>query len=412
VVTVTAVGQATITAALSASPDPSVVAGHPLVYTVGVTCNGPSKCTDAVVVHTVAAGVVLEFATVSGGGGSKGSCGQPGGPGTTTVRCGLDAVASGQTATVTVTVLVPVSASGTLSSDVSITSTEAATPATASKSTTVLAADSADLSVTVAEAAGVTDPLPSGSASVSYLVTVSNAGPTAAAAGSVQVDVELASEETFDSVTSVAPAGAASCSPVAGLVGVVRCTVSGALASAGSVGITLKANLSASAVGALETRAKVSAVGASAVPDPNAANDMDSEVTTVAEAASGADLVVTAGASSSVVSSGSSVTFNVTVRNAGPAAASNVRIVDSLPYGAVLVAPTSGSCGSPDSDGVVVCTIGQMTVGQTAQVQLSVSADVALTGSFLTNLAVAVADGGQQVTTSASSFEVTLVNVV
>jgi uncharacterized repeat protein (TIGR01451 family) len=90
-----------------------------------------------------------------------------------------------------------------------------------------------------------------------------------------------------------------------------------------------------------------------------------------------ADLSVTKTDSPDPVAARGQLTYTVTVRNDGPAVATGVTVVDTLPEVAFVSAtPTHGSCaraGKGKTDGVLTCDLGTLGLAQTATVTIVVS---------------------------------------
>lgn len=97
---------------------------------------------------------------------------------------------------------------------------------------------------------------------------------------------------------------------------------------------------------------------------------------------SNADLSITK-TGSAFVQSGASITYNITVQNAGPANASNVMVNDPLPAGETLVSatPSQGTCS-----GTVTCSLGSISSGGSATITI-VANVTAPCGSTLDNTA-------------------------
>jgi uncharacterized repeat protein (TIGR01451 family) len=97
---------------------------------------------------------------------------------------------------------------------------------------------------------------------------------------------------------------------------------------------------------------------------------------------SNADLSITK-TGSAFVQSGGSITYNITVLNAGPANASNVMVNDPLPAGETLVSatPSQGTCS-----GTVTCSLGSISSGGSATITI-VANVTAPCGSTLDNTA-------------------------
>lgn len=97
---------------------------------------------------------------------------------------------------------------------------------------------------------------------------------------------------------------------------------------------------------------------------------------------SNADLSITK-TGPAFVQSGGSITYNITVQNAGPANASNVMVNDPLPAGETLVSatPSQGTCS-----GTVACNLGSISSGGSATITI-VANVTAPCGSTLDNTA-------------------------
>lgn len=78
-----------------------------------------------------------------------------------------------------------------------------------------------------------------------------------------------------------------------------------------------------------------------------------------------ADVSVAATAAPDPVTTGDNLTFTITVSNAGPAAATNVTLANTLPAGAALVSATV-SQGSCSGSGPVTCALGAIASGSNA----------------------------------------------
>jgi uncharacterized repeat protein (TIGR01451 family) len=106
-----------------------------------------------------------------------------------------------------------------------------------------------------------------------------------------------------------------------------------------------------------------------------------------------ADLSVTQSDSPDPAAARGQLTYTVTVRNDGPAGATGVTLVDSLPDATFVSAtPTKGSCvrdRKTGSGGTLACTIGTLAAGESARVTIVVTPS---RGGTLTNTAVIRAD--------------------
>jgi uncharacterized repeat protein (TIGR01451 family) len=96
-----------------------------------------------------------------------------------------------------------------------------------------------------------------------------------------------------------------------------------------------------------------------------------------------ADVSVTANAPA-VGTTGTNLTYNLTVGNAGPLAATPATLIDTLPSGVTLqsVTPSQGNCSS---GAIISCDLGNLNSGSSATIQITVTP---LAAGTLTNTAV------------------------
>ena len=339
------------------SADP-VDAGTGFSYTVTVTNSGSSDATDVSLVDVLPPELTYISASPD-----QGSCGEVAG----TVTCGLGTIVSGDSVDVVMAVAVPAdAAAGTITNNASVSTTTLDPVAgndAASEDTTITT--SADLSVAKFDSA---DPVVAG-AGLSYTVTVTNNGPSDAAAVSV-VDL-LPSEVSFVSATP----DQGSCSELAGTV---TCSL-GTVASGDSVDVVIVVAVpSDAAAGTITNNASVS----SATTDPVAGNDAASEDTTIATSA---DVSVLKIDSADPVMAGTGLSYTVTVSNAGPSDADVVSLVDVLPPEVTYVSatPDQGSCS--ESAGTVTCAIGTVASGDSVDVVITVAVPSSTAAGTITN---------------------------
>ncbi len=323
------------------SPDP-VRVGQDLTFTLTVQNAGPNAASAVQVTDTLPAGVTFKSAT-----STKGTC-----SGSATVTCDLGTVANNATETVTI-VVTPTNA-GTLSNTatVSTASADANLANNSSTTTTTVNPRSANLSITKGDAP---DPVTAGQ-SLTYTLTVANAGPDAAAA--VTVSDPLPAGVSFVSATP----SVGSCSGTS----TVSCTL-GTLNSGASATVTIVVTANN---GPLSNTATVS----STTSDPNSANNSATATTTVNQPAASANLSITKGDAPDPVTAGQSLTYTLTVANAGPDAAAAVTVSDPLPAGVSFVSATP-SVGSCSGTSTVSCTLGTLNSGASATVTIVVTAN-------------------------------------
>ena len=82
-----------------------------------------------------------------------------------------------------------------------------------------------------------------------------------------------------------------------------------------------------------------------------------------------ADLSLTKTTGATTTTTGSTVSYTITVANAGPSTATNVVVIDPLPAGLQFVSatPSQGSCSGTTT---VTCTLGNLLSGANATITL------------------------------------------
>ena len=90
------------------------------------------------------------------------------------------------------------------------------------------------------------------------------------------------------------------------------------------------------------------------------------------------DLAVTKSDSRDPVSAGAQLTYTIGVTNNGPDPATGVTLVDTLPDGVAFVSSVPGAPACTEVSGVVTCSLGGLTSGQSTQVTIVVNIDPGL----------------------------------
>ncbi len=362
--------QADLTITKGDSPDP-VVAGNQLVYTVTVTNNGPSDAAGVVVSDALPAGV---SSSTTAGDCAEGAGGVP--------TCTLGAIVSGASKQYTITVDVDMSTTGTITNNASVASTTTLINTgddSVMQVTTVN--QEADLSITKSDN---TDPVIAGSGTITYTVTVNNAGPSDAT--NVIVTDTLPGGVTFVSTSGCGedPNGGATCSL-------------GTIAANASKQYTITVSVDASASGTLTNTASVS----SDVTDPNSGNNMVMEDTAVQ---SNVDLSISKTDGLAMVVAGTELTYTITAANAGPSDAVGAMISDTIPIELVslnLVSCMPVGVGTACDPGLTPGPLGSnnfnatvdLPVGGSLAYQISGTVDPSATGT-LANTATVTPPGG------------------
>ncbi len=206
--------------------------------------------------------------------------------------------------------------------------------------------DRADISLAEADSA---DPIFVGH-TLTYTLTVSNAGPAVAA--DVTVTDTLPASLTFVSASS-------GCSAVGQTV---TCTAA-SLDPGSDVTFTITVIPGVGAIPSVTNTATVSCDQ----PDPDTSNNTASETTTVNPAA---DLSVSIADSADPIALGSSFDYTVTVANAGPSTATSVTLTDTLDASVTFV---SASAGCSHAAGVVTCSLGDIAASGNTSVTITVT---------------------------------------
>lgn len=199
-----------------------------------------------------------------------------------------------------------------------------------------------------------------------FRMEVRNTGPSAATNATL-VDT-LPAGLTYTSYTSTQ--GTCSPAPGAGGTTVVSCAL-GTLAANASATVIIRVLPDISLVGATATTVTNTATASSDVtPSPDTA-------TATLTIRPGADLSLAKAVSAPTVAESGSVTYTLTATNNGPAAASNMRVVDRLPpavneASVTVNASDSGTCTTPAS-GVttLTCSWGSVPSGATRTVTIT-----------------------------------------
>jgi LPXTG-site transpeptidase (sortase) family protein len=307
--------------------------GNPGTYDLAVSNAGPSEAEGPITVSdTLPAG--LTYDSFSGTGWTCSAVGQD----VTCTHAGDLPI--GESTTVSLTVDVEATAAPSVTNTASVDSSTADPDDT--NNTDQDAADvepSADLSVTKVASA---DPVPVGSP-FTYTISVSNAGPSAAA--DVQVADVLPSGFSFAS----ADPSQGSCADVAG---VVVCSL-GTVAAGGSASISLQ--VSPSAAGIVSNTAEV----LSSVHDPDPSNDEDTEIVTVQAVPPDPQAdVMLAKSHTGDLAPGSTATYIIEVSNAGPDAAEGpIVVIDELPSGLTFVSASGTGWNCSAAGAIITCQL-------------------------------------------------------
>ncbi|MFK7916504.1 MAG: hypothetical protein AB8G14_00385 [Ilumatobacter sp.] len=297
-------------ASKDSSPDP-VAAGGTITYTIVAENLGPAAARDATLTDTVPADTTLVTASLPAGCSSTGVT-----PGST-ITCELGLLEPSDTATIAFDVVIDEDqADGTQISNIATADSDTIDPDASNDSNPAETTDVAVVAdVGIAKVANLMTAVPG--EDLTYTLTVTNAGPSAAAAVVIDDDVSAIFEAGSVS-TSVAGAPSGTMCDAS-----VNCTL--ATFPVGAFDIEITGTVATNATTDLMNAATVSTTsnqGTDALVDTA---DVDTPV------APSADLEISKVASVDPVEPGGTVTYTITVDNNGPSDAFDVEVTDTLP---------------------------------------------------------------------------------
>ncbi|MBP6471403.1 MAG: DUF11 domain-containing protein [Chloroflexi bacterium] len=320
------VAQTDLKVVKSGAPDP-VIPGATLTYEIVVTNQGPSDMTAAA---TLTDTLPMDVAFVSSTPGSP-TCTHSSGD----ITCAIAPLASGANVTVTLAVTVDAAADAPLTNSAGVAAVDTDPDLTNNTAVITTAIKTADLAITKSD---TPDPVTAGE-QVTYTIGVTNQGPDGAT--NVMVVDTLPAGVSFVSAVPGSP----TCAEASG---VVTCDL-GALANAGTAQVTIVALVDSSTTGSLANTAVVSADEY----DDNADNNT---ATTTTQVKLVADLAITKSDGQVNIVAGETLTYTITVSNAGPSDVNGAQVVDNFPatlLGAAWQCASSGgaSCASASGTG-------------------------------------------------------------
>jgi uncharacterized repeat protein (TIGR01451 family) len=367
----------------SDTPDP-VAPGGVITYTQTLTNNGPDTAANVVFSETLPASVGFVSLVPAAGY----TCTTPAVGASGLISCTRASLASGGTGTFTLVVDV-IAISGNVGNTVtgdSDTFDPDPTDNTATTSTTILAANSADLSVTKSTNTTAASP----GTDIVYTIVLTNGGPDAAT--TVVLTDTLPAQLQFRSITE--PAGFDCVTPAVGATGTITCSAA-TLANGATATFTLTARVAPGATSGTVTN---SATVTSATGDPDS-GDTTGNAGGVTLSASVADISIVKNTASATAPAGSTFSYTIAVTNSGPNAATNVVMTDVLPAQLLfesIVIPTGFTCTTPavGANGTITCTAATVPNGVTRTFTLNVRVASGSTSGNVTNSAsVASASG-------------------
>jgi uncharacterized repeat protein (TIGR01451 family) len=361
-------------------------AGSSIAYTITLTNNGPDAAANVVVTDMLPSELLFQSITVPSGF----SCATPAVGATGTITCTAASMASGTTVTFTLVVQLTANAVGPINNNATASSdtddNNGGNDTGSAPAVPVSAGNTADLSVvksTQITTAGPGDP-------VTYTIAVTNNGP--GVANDVIVNDTLPASLRFQSIT---PAATFTCStPAVGSAGTITC-LGGPLANGATATFTLVTTIAPSASGSFANGVVVSTSDS----DPTSSNSAGTSGSVVIATA---DLSITKTTAATQATTGSTITYTITVTNNGPDTATSVVVSDNLPAGLQFISatPSQGSCAGADP---FTCNLGTLNNGASATISLQ--ALVTATSGTISNTAAvsAATDDGTPGNNSSST---------
>jgi len=380
---VTVLVNATDLALSKAAAGSTAVAGQPFTYTLTITNNGPLSATQVVITDDLSGGATFNSIVASTNPASL-THSFLGAQATFTVTN----IAPSGVFTIVYTVLPPVNG-GTFANTAVISASTPTDPNPGNDTAgggPVNGLANADLTITKAAASNVVEP----GGVVTFTLTVTNNGPSTAQFITV---TDVLSGGSFGGVVGTSPGVNTSISANS-----ITFTV-GSL-NANSV-ITMVYTATAPSLGVMTNTAVVtSAVGDLGGGDNQAGVTVQVQASTTTLTIT-KQQTYTLGVGSTIRHYGL-VTYTITVTNTGTATATNVIITDAL-SSALSFLSASGGCAH--SGGVVTCTLGDLSVGQSVSVQIVAQA-TGTPGSLVNNVAQAGASNAPQVSSAPVSARI------
>ncbi|UCG23486.1 MAG: DUF11 domain-containing protein [Chloroflexota bacterium] len=358
-----------------ASSEP-VYAGAMLTYTLTIANAGPSDAANVVVTDTLPGNVTL-IAAESSQGPACDTDGQ--------VVCQLGMVPANQQLLVTITTSLDPALSPQLLVNRAGVSTDTSDPDATNNGDilTSTVETAADLAVTKAASP---EPVTAGE-NLTYTLTVHNLGPSNASGIWVTDTLPLEATLVYSDVSQ------GDCTGTTQIV----CDI-GDLSALASAEITIVVTIDAGASGVIENVAEVNGDQ----QDPDTENNLETVLTSVNREGS---LPLSLTDDPDPVIAGTILTYSLVVTSAGPSDATGVVLTDTLPQEVQFLTVTHDVGNCEQNLGVVVCNLGNMTVGTEAALEILVLVDTDALGE-INNQAVVTADGA---TPSAQNVD-TLVN--
>jgi uncharacterized repeat protein (TIGR01451 family) len=341
--------------AITKTGPPTATAGGTIAWTITVSNNAGDTEPNPTFADTLPAGTTFNSLVQNTGPAAICNTPTPNNPGT--VTCSLQPLAATASNQFTLTANISPAFTGTLNNTATV-SGDNADPNTNNNSQTASATVSASANLTINKSGPASA---NAGTNITYTVTLTNSGPSAAA--TVSLTDTVPANTTFVSESQTTGPTFSCSTPAPGGTGTITCTLGSF--PVGSATFSITVHINPGATGTITNTANVS----SATPDPNPSGNNPTANTTVTLSAD-VSVVKTATAA---VTAGNNVTYHIVVTNSGPSDATVVNMSDTLPPNTTFVSETqtggpSFTCTNPavGGTGTVSCSIATLTSGTTA----------------------------------------------
>jgi len=382
------------------SPDPVAPDGN-ITYTVNVTNAGPDAAANTTMSVVLNNTLTYQSITIPAGWTCPAlSVGQGSG-----FTCSIPSMA---VSTSTFTVVLKAGAAqfgpnNTTINQLFTAGSNAADPNNANNAVTVstsYVAPHADIQITASDSPDPVSP----NGNITYTVTVTNAGPDAAA--STTMSVLLSNGLTYQSITI--PAGWSCPALVVGQGSGFTCSIPSMALGSSVFTVVLKAGQAQ--IGPNNTTINELFTASSNAADPNNANN--AVTVSTAYVVPTANLAVTNSDAPDPVNSGATITYTQTITNNGPDAAANATITESIGSGVTfqsIAAPAGWSCTNPaiGGTGSINCSIASLANAGSAS--FTVVVNVTAVSGTVTNTITGSSDASDTVQANNSATATTTV---
>ena len=373
-------------------------AGSNINYTQTITNLGPASAQLPSYTITTPPNTTFQSITPPAGW----TCTTPAVNGTGVINCSGPALLAGTPLSIPLTLKVNAgTVSGTtitVSPSVSTTSNDPYPPNNAASLTsTVVAAGSGDVAITIANSPNPVSP----AQNYTYTVVASNGGPASAA--TVSVSIPLPAGTNFQSL--VVPVGWACGVPAVGSGGTITCTIASLAANASATfSPVVQVNPATASGTTLAITATITTATTDSIPGNNSASTSN-----LVTSRTNVDMAIVKTDSPDPVGIGQLETYRLTVTNSGPAIATNVVVSDPLPATVTFVS-ANASIGSCSGTTTITCTLGTLNVGDSQFVDIIVQMPFA--AGTITNTATVSATQTEPIPANNSSTAATTILAV